>query len=241
MYPISAKTSGRIVGCMLLLAFVLYGGGSLLANSVTGEPVVLADILGSEGRLGAGVLLMLLNCVVVIVIGVAAYPVLRRHHPLTAQAYLLTRGFEAALLAVSSVLLLSLTTLSRELDTIDDPSLAAFARAVQETSLNAYWVAMAGLSLGSLLFCRALFRTRLAPRFIAVWGFAGYTLLAAGAALELLGHSAGLLLAAPGGVFEAVLGLLLVVKGFPQTQQQDHPTAAPAPVTTARRSAKTPA
>lgn len=70
----SAKASGRIIGALLLIAFFVYGGGSALVQSVTGTPVVLADVVGSETRLAAGVLLMLLNCVVVIGIGVAAYP-----------------------------------------------------------------------------------------------------------------------------------------------------------------------
>lgn len=241
MYRTSARTSGRIVGCMLLLAFLFYGGGSLIADSVTGEPVVLADVVGSESRLGAGVLLMLLNCVVVIVIGVAAYPVLRRHHPLTASAYLLTRGFEAALLAVSSVLLLSLTTLAHEFDAAGDSRLDPLARAAQETSLNAFWVAMIGLSLGSLPFCRALLQARLVPPLLAGWGAVGYALLAAGAALELLGHNVGVLLVIPGGVFEAVLGLLLIVRGFPETEHHNLPTAAAAPVPAAHGSAETPA
>jgi len=168
---------------------------------------------------------MLLNSGVVITIGVAAHPVLRRHHPLTADAYLLTRGFEAALLAVSSVLLLSLLALADELEATGDDSLETVARIAQDTSLHAYWVAMVGMSLGSLLFCRALFRARLVPRPLAAWGFAGYALLAAGALLEILGHDIGVLLAAPGGIFEAVLGLLLIVKGFPEAQRQDPPSA----------------
>jgi hypothetical protein len=93
----SAKTCGRIIGALLLIAFFVYGGGSALVQSVTGTPVVLAHVVGSETQLTVGALLMLLNCVVVIGIGVAAYPVLKRHHPGTASAYLLTRGFEAAL------------------------------------------------------------------------------------------------------------------------------------------------
>jgi len=240
MSATTAKTSGRIVGSMLLLAFLVYGGGSLLAISATGEPVVLADVLGAEGRLTAGVLLMLLNSAVVIAVGVAAYPVLQRHHPLTASAYLLTRGFEAALLAVSAVLLLSFVPLAQEFNTSGDPSVAAAARVVHETSLDAYWVAMIGLSLGSLLFCRALFRTRLVPRALAGLGFVGYALLATGGALELFDHNVGVLLSAPGGVFEAAVGVLLVIKGFPEVQNQDLP-AAGTPVPAARLRSPAPA
>ncbi len=235
----SPKTSGRIVGAMLLLAFVLYGGGSLLALSVTGEPAVLADVIGSETRLRLGVLLMLLNSVVVVTIGVAAYPVLRRHHPLAGWVYLLTRGLEATLLAVSSVLLLSLVPLAHELDETGDPSLAAMARIAQETSAHSYWVAMLGLSLGSLWFCRALLHGRLVPRPLAAWGVAGYVLLATGSVLELLGHRVGVLLAAPGGLFEAALGVLLLVKGFPELQQID-PSAAQAPAPATIRPSQSP-
>ncbi len=105
MSAVNAQTSGRIVGSMLLLAFFVDGGGSLLAISSTGEPVVLADVQRS------------------------AAPVAR-----AAGA-----GF----------------------DTSGDPSVAAAARVVHEVSLDAYWAAMIGLSLGSVLFCRALFRARL--------------------------------------------------------------------------------
>ena len=225
----SARTSGRIIGALLLLAFLVYGGGSLLAASVTGSTVVLSDVLGSEDRLTAGALLMLLNAGIVLGIGATAYPVLTSRHPVTATAYVLTRGFEAALLAVGAVLLLTLVPLAAEQSGSGDQQLSALARVLQQASLDAYWVAMVGLSLGSLAFCAALFRARLVPRPIAAWGFAGYVLLAVGGVLELFGHSVGLLLGAPGGVFEATLGVLLLVKGFPEVQHQD--TAAPgAPV-----------
>lgn len=147
--------------------------------------------------------------------------------------YLLTRGFEAALLAVGAVLVLTLVPLADEFTASGDQSLAPLARVTQEASLHAYWVAMIGLSHGSLLFCRSLFRARLVPRPIAACGLGGYALLATGGVLELLGHGVGLLLSAPGGLFEATLGVLLLVKGFPETQSQDA-AAASVPVQPAR-------
>ena len=88
----SAKTAGRTAGAVFLLAFPVYGGGTALVQSVTGTPVALAGVAGSTGRLTAGALLMLLNCALVLGIGVVVRPVLERHHPLAASAYLLTRG-----------------------------------------------------------------------------------------------------------------------------------------------------
>jgi hypothetical protein len=217
----SAKTSGRIVGALFLIAFLLYGGGSALADSVTGATVVLGEVVGSQDRLTAGALLMLLNSVAVVGLGVVAYPVLQRHHPLTASAYLLTRGFEAAMLAVGAVLLLTLVPLADEFASTQDESLDSLARVVQQGSMDAYWVAMIGLSLGSLLFCRALLRARLLPGPIAIWGFGGYALLATGGVLELFGHGVGVPLAIPGGLFEATAGVLLLARGFPEVQGHD--------------------
>ncbi|MEJ1112299.1 MULTISPECIES: DUF4386 family protein [unclassified Kribbella] len=138
---------------------------------------------------GSGVdVLMLLNSVDVIAIGVLAFPVLRRTHKLGAYAYLASRILEGVLLAVGV--------------------LAA------NDSEVVYWVAMIGLALGSLFFCRVLLTARLIPRPLAVLGLIGYTALAGGGILELLGYGVGLVFSIPGGLFELILGVLLIVRGF---------------------------
>ena len=74
---------------------------------------------------------------------------------------------------------------------------------------------MAGLGAGSLFFCYLLFRSGLVPRFLAVWGFVGYSVFAAGCVLELFGFAAaGVVGAIPGGLFEVFFGIWLIVKGF---------------------------
>lgn len=176
----SSRTSGRIVGGLVLAAFLLYGGGS-----------------------DGGALLMLMNSLAVAAIGVIALPVLQRTDPLAATGYLATRILEAALLAVGTILVLSPAT--------------------EEGGQYAYWFAMITLGLGSLPFCRVLLRARLVPPPLAMWGLLGYACLAAGAMLEVVevvGVGGGLLLTAPGGLFEVVFGVLLLVRGFPE------PTAA---------------
>lgn len=141
-----------------------------------------------------GAALVLLNCAGVVVIGLVARPVVARTHPGAAVTYLLTRVFEGLVLAVSLVLVLR-----------DEPAAAD----------RAYWIAMTGLGLGSVFFCWALLQARLIPRLLAVWGIAGYAILAVGGLLELSGPDVGLVLSAPGGLFEVVFGVLLVVRGFP--------------------------
>lgn len=169
-----------------------------------------------------GAVLMLLNSVIVVAIGVLLFPVLRPHSERIALGYLASRLVEGLLLTVGVLSLLSLIGLS---DAYVEAGAAAAAHVETPAALaiqlndGAYQVGMAALGAGSLFLCCLLYRTRLVPRGLAAWGFGGYAVLLAGSVLELFGVGVGLLLSLPGGLFEVVLGLWLIVKGF-------HPSAA---------------
>jgi hypothetical protein len=94
------------------------------------------------------------------------------------------------------------------------------ALVAREGNRYAYQIGMISLGLGSLLFCRVLFRARLVPGFMAVWGLVGYAIFLTGSMLEVLGYGVGLALSVPGGLFEIALAVLLVAKGFPAGQRQ---------------------
>ncbi|MEO3857105.1 DUF4386 domain-containing protein [Acrocarpospora sp. B8E8] len=207
------RTSGRIVGALILLGYVAYIAGSGLLDSGVGTAVP-SDLVANQLQISAGALLMLINSAAVVSIGVLVLPVLRPHHEVSAYAYLITRVFEAVMLAVGILCLLLLIPLGQQYVDAGAGNLPSLARVAQETQFYSYQIAMLGLGLGSILFCRALFRTRLVPRFMAVWGMAGYAIFAAGAALEVLGYGVGLALSVPGGLFEIALAGLLIAKGF---------------------------
>ena len=138
--------------------------------------------------------MMLLNSVAVVAIGALMLPVLRPHAPSTAVGYLATRIFEGSFLAIGAIALLV---------------------GAANTNFLAYNIAMAGLGIGSLFFCVALYRLRLVPRILAVWGFVGYAAFATGCFLELAGVAgAGLVSTIPGGLFEILFSIWLIVRGF---------------------------
>jgi hypothetical protein len=154
----------------------------------------IATTAAPGALLTVGATLMLANSVAVILIGVLMLPILRPRTPAIAIGYLGTRIFEGVFLGAGAVALL-----------LSSPG----------TNFLAYNIAMAGLGIGSLFFCVALYRARLVPRFLAVWGFVGYAAFAAGCLLELAGVTgAGLVAAIPGGLFELFFGVWLIVRGF---------------------------
>lgn len=179
-----ARTA-RIVGALFLAVFLFYGIGSSIAT--TAEP--------GSGPMVIGVSLMLLNSISVVVIGILLLPVLRTHSLASAYGYLATRVFEGVLLGAGAIALLS-----------GSPA----------TNTILYNIGMAGLGVGSVFFLGiALFRSGLVPRWLAAWGIIGYAIFATGSLLELLGIAgAGLVGAAPSGLFEVFFGIWLLVRRF---------------------------
>ncbi len=225
----SSITIGRIVGALILLAYVVYLTGGALVDFGAGIPAELEQVAGNTTLIALGAVLMLANSAIVACIGVLMLPVLRHRHEITAYAYLATRLFEAVMMAVGVLSLLLLIPLAQaNTATASAPGavLASLAPLAQQGNQYALHIGMIGLGLGSRLFCRALLRTGLVPGFMAVWGLIGYAALAMGETLALLGYDVGMLHYAPGGLFEVALGVLLIIKGFPVQQQSSADVAA---------------
>lgn len=222
----STKTPGRLVGALLLLAFVVYLAGGALVDSATAAPSRIVD---HQMQLSAGALLMLLNSAFVIGIGVLVFPVLRPRHEMTAYAYLVTRVFEGVLLAVGILCLLLLIPLAQAYAGTGS-SAASLVDVAQYGNQYALHIGMIGLGLGGVLFCRALYQAKLVPRPLAALGIVGYPALAVGEALGLLGYDVGMMHYTPGGLFEVALGVLLLVTGFPVQDPQAPATAGPHPM-----------
>jgi hypothetical protein len=240
----TTRTAGRFIGALLLSAFVLYGGGEFLIASTSDNATPLPQNAASLGLLSAGATLVLLNSLAVATIGAVAFRVLRRRHSRTAALYLATRSVEAVLLALAPLGTLMLALQARgsvEAPNASHPGLQGLSRAAVENGPTAYWLAMATLGVGSVLFCWALMRSDLLPRFLAAWGMVGYAIFAVGSVLELGGYGVGLILAAPGGLFEVAAGCYLLARGFqaagPGSLADSHPTPGSATAELATSSA----
>ena len=161
-----------------------------------------------------GVLLTMVSGLAVVGIGLLMYPVLKQVDRRLAVWYPVLRVVEFAVSAACGVYLLT---------------------QLQVVPNNHLWVYIP-TGIGGLILTYLLFVSRLVPRPIAVLGIVGYASLLLGVLLDLLGvldmvAGAGLVLVAPGGLFEFVfLPIWLIVKGFRSTSTAV-PTGAPGLVT----------
>jgi hypothetical protein len=73
---------------------------------------------------------------------------------------------------------------------------------------------MSTLGITGFLLCYTLYRARLIPRWLSVWGLVGYAIIFAGMVSEMMGSGLGLVSSYPGGLWEMFVGGWLIVKGF---------------------------
>lgn len=216
----ASKTTARVVGVLFLVATATYMAGTGLINSMLSAPDYLLHLYPDRVQLIAGVLLQFVDAAAVVGIGVLLYPILRKRSEPVAVGYAGTRILECAFLVLGGIATLLLVALSQEAIQAGQTGTTGASYALTSGSLlvsgshTAYLVAMGVLGLGSLPFCYLLYRSRLVPRALSILGVAGYAALLGGALLELFGLNLYMLQYVPGGLFELILPIWLIAKGF---------------------------
>lgn len=213
----TSKITARMVGALFITATITYMIGSGLIGSIVDASDYLMFVYPNRTQVITGMLLELINSAAVVGIAVMLFPILKKHNETIALGYVGFRVIESAILIVGAISLLLLITLSQEYMKAGAPEASYFQTigtlAIKGHSL-AFQLAMIVLGLGSLMFCYLLYQSKLIPRFISVLGLIGYASLSTSALLEILGTNTGMILYLPGALFEIILPIWLIVKGF---------------------------
>jgi hypothetical protein len=145
------------------------------------------------------------------------FPILQGHDERIALGYLGSKIVDAIFFAVWVIVLLIQIPLGSEYlkATAPDTSyLLALSSVSLQASQYAYQISQIAVVLAGFLLCYTFFRTKLVPRWLAVWGLAGYAVLLCGSMLEILGFNLHLIQTIPGGLFELFICIWLIAKGF---------------------------
>lgn len=219
--------TARIVGALFITATVTFMLGNGLIESILNVPDYLMDVYPNKTQVITGILLELMNSAAVIGIAVMLFPILKKHNETIALGYVGFRVIESAILIVGAISLGLLIPLSREYIKAGTPNASYFQTlgmlAIEGHDL-AFQVAMIVLGTYSLIFCYLLYQSKLIPRFISGLGFIGYASLLTSAVLEISGNSTGMILYLPGALFEVILPIWLIAKGFNSSAMDSQPS-----------------
>lgn len=211
------KWTARVAGLLFLVSTCAYLLGSGLLNPIFERPELLADLTLDQSIIVTGLFLELINAIAVVGIAMLMYPVLKKHNEAFMLGYFASRVIESAILIISlifPILLIMLSEEFRDTETSGRPYVQMLSKVAVESHLILFDLAMIVLSLGSLLFCYVLYRSRLVPQVLSIIGFIGYVGLLTSSCLAIAGLEVGAVLYIPGAIFEIVLPLWLMVKGF---------------------------
>jgi hypothetical protein len=218
---LSEVRAGRIVAALFIGTMLAGMVDAYYAMPRVNDPLPTAA--GLHGTLLVGALSVMVMALGIFVVSAVLYPVVAGHSVTVALAYVGFRAVESVLLLVGAGCYLVVDVVARDVGT-DAGRGAGTALLALDVKLVAYQIAMVVLGVGSLMLCTVFYRSGLLPRWLSVWGLAGYAMLALSAVLDIAGvvdsEGAGGLLYLPGGLWELVgLPAWLVVRGFGHTER----------------------
>ena len=221
----SGKTA-RIAGLLFLGALVTdLAGGELITRTIHAADY-LSTVYTNRTYLITGMLLELVAAAAVVGIPVTLFTTLKKHSTRMAIGYIGFRIVEAVTIVVYVFSLPSLLVLSQQYVNAGVPDASLFQALGATLMAESYWVypmITVFFSLGALLFYSLLYKSRLIPRFISVWGLVGVLSLLAGTLTGLFSYGEGysvvpepgiMVYAAPIASNEVFLAIWLIVRGF---------------------------
>jgi hypothetical protein len=213
----SYRTTARVVGAMYVAGFVVGIGGEMLIKSVLDAPNHLPIVSASSMTVVIGALLWMMAVVWDVAHGVLMFPILKLYNERIAVGYLAFRIMDAAFIAIMVLLILLQIPLASEYLKAVAPNtiyLQSLSSVLTQGSLYAYNIGMITLGIAGLMLCYTLYKAKLIPRPLAIWGLVGYAIIFCGMVSEIMGSGLGLASSIPGGLWELFIGMWLIVKGF---------------------------
>jgi hypothetical protein len=212
------KSTARAIGILFIIASASAIIGGTMALPAT-ESDFLSEAAGSEGQVVIGLILEMVLALAVFGMAALFFPILKKEDEGLALGYVATRTLEGVLIAAGTVSAALMLTLSKG---FGPDETAAGVEPVADVLFAArewtYWFGpMAVFSVSALILNWLLYRSRVVPTWISIWGFIGGVLLLASAVLEMFGQALGwwqAVFTVPIGVNEMVLAIWLIVKGF---------------------------
>lgn len=221
----SYRGTARAVGLLFILATVALSLSVAVLEPVLASPDFLERMSVSSGRVALGSMLELTNHVAVVAIAILIYPVLKLSGERWAVGYVAARSIESVLFVSATMQLLAMERLSHEYVAMGAPANLALLGLAELLEAGHDWnrapLAFTAFALGSLLLNCSLYRSRLVPRWISVFGLlAAASIL--GARLVMLAGvdlpvSTVTAMDAPIFLQEMIFAVWLIVRGFDHT------------------------
>ena len=176
----SYRKTAIIVGILYIVATAAGVLSVLFSGPILAKPLNLIEIAANENQVLLPAICMFIMAVSVAGIAIWAYPILKRYDEALALGFVGTRIVEGVLFIVSIISTLSLLTLSQELAKVGAAEMAYFQTQATLLLAAANFASILGMDvfvLGALMLYYILYRSKLVPRWLSLWGLIGAPLM----------------------------------------------------------------
>jgi hypothetical protein len=213
------RKTALVAGILYLITYASSIPAALLLGNTLADPSYILGA-GADGQVRLAALLDIVNGLTAIGTAVALYSVVKRQHEGLAIGFVASRLFEAAILFIGVVSVVSIAALRETAATATDPAaLAAAGTTLVSQYKVAFVLGTAIPALNAFLLGALLFRARLVPRAIPALGLIG----AVSFGVWNVGYVLGVtepgtpwhgISVAPIFFWELIVGLWMTFKGF---------------------------
>ena len=221
------RQSARIVGVLFIIAtaapiltapFLGFLGGAIIGEPVPDYLVTLSE---NENQVITGMYIELIWALAVVGIPIVLFPILKKYNEVLARLFYSFRFIEALSTIEHSLILLTLLSLSHEFIVAGAPDVSYF-QALGTLLLEVReWVFNIGSgliwSLSALVLNYILYRSKLVPWWLSVWGLIGSILSFVTYFLGFFSIYLSNWFFAPIAVQEMAFAVWLIAKGFDST------------------------
>ncbi len=216
------RRTATIVGLLFLTQTIAFFVAEQLLTGGLKGPDFLTSASEHANAVTVGALLATISGAAVVGIAVIMFPLLKPTSEPLALGYVCERVVElvlqVAFFMVVPLLMVAVGDGLRDgtVNASAAASLGPSLKGVQDVAIVVLYLVTA---VGGTIFGFLLYRSRLVPRFLAVLALVGYPVLFVGCILDMFGaidvtKGAGAIFVVPGGLFELILPIWLLVKGF---------------------------
>jgi hypothetical protein len=211
--------TSRILGVAFLLQFVTsFSSGVFLQPMwlVPGDmSTTMIKIANNAWLMRANILLDMLTALGIIFLGAILFTTLRKQNEHMALVALGFYILEAALLAASRGEAFSLLRISQEYVAAGQPAILETMGnlALESMDFVGFTLHMLAFCLGGILFYYLLYKSRVVPRALSLWGLITVVPLLIATLLGIFEYEVPFVVALPYVPFEFVIGVWILIKG----------------------------
>lgn len=211
------------VAVLFIVATVVFSIGQAAHGAILSDPDYLDLASRSAGRIAVGTLVEFVGVLAIPLTAVFLFPLLKGYSEALALTYVALRILEAVPLFLVEAAIFATLTVSQSSSVpgaaVDWHTAGAAIQAFREAT---FFMSIGLLfPIGCFLLNSLLLKTRLVPRWIAIWGLAAAILILVGSVSVRLGMFADVspavleaAIAGPVAIQEMVFALWLIAKGF---------------------------